>query len=181
MILTGVRVTDNLVWDMPRGDLLVRVETRLKELQVSEESSRMFAHNRAIPLSVQVAPVEHLAQLQDVSGRAAVIDFAGSLMTESQARFVAHAVRMLVDYHDKKTPLIALAALGPVVGQDREGRLILPAPVDYVAWTKRVASFATSPALQAPQRTIWLAGKMSPRAKTEFEALNWTVQDGSPL
>ena len=133
MILTGVRVTDNLVWDTPRGDLIVRVENRLKELQVSEESSRMFTHNHAIPLSIQVALVEHLVRLQDVSGRAAVIDLAGSLVTESQARFVAHSVRMLVDYHEKKTPLTALAALGPVVGQDREGKLILPVPVDYVA------------------------------------------------
>ena len=176
MILTGVRVTDNLIWDTPRGDLIVLVETRLKELEVSEESSRMFVHNRAIPLSVQVALVEHLARLQDVSGRAAVIDFAGSLVTESQARFMTHALRMLIDYHEKNTPIIALAALGPVVGQDRDGRLILPAPVDYVAWTGRVASFATSPALEMPQRTIWLAGKMSPRAREEFEELGWTVQ-----
>ena len=181
MILTGVRVTDNLVWDTPRGDLIVRVETKLKELHVSEESSRTFTHNNAIPLSVQVGLVEHLAQLQDVSGRAAVIDLAGSLVTESQARFVAHAVRMLVDYHTKKTPIVALAAPGPVVGQDRDGRLIFPAPVDYVAWTERVASFATSPALQAPQRTLWFAGQMSPRARQEFEALNWTVQEGSPF
>ena len=49
---------------------------------------------------------------------------------------------MLVQYNDKKKPITALAAPGPLVGQDRDGMLLLPAPVDYVSWTERVASFA---------------------------------------
>jgi hypothetical protein len=57
--------------------------------------------------------------------------------------------------------------------------LILPAPVDYVSWTERIASFATSPDLKASQRTVWLSGKMSPRARKEFEALGWAVQKGT--
>src|SRR5262249_33457482 len=34
IILTGVRTMDNLVWDTPRGDLIVRVEDKLQEIQV---------------------------------------------------------------------------------------------------------------------------------------------------
>jgi len=32
MIITGVRTVDNLVWDTLRGDLIVRIETKLEEL-----------------------------------------------------------------------------------------------------------------------------------------------------
>jgi hypothetical protein len=74
---------------------------------------------------------------------------------------------------------VAVAAPGPVLGRDREGAIIAPAPVDYVSWTERVATFAKSPDLAAPRRTIWLSGKMSPRAKQEFEVLGWTVQEGT--
>jgi hypothetical protein len=176
MILTGVRTIDNLVWDTPRGDLIVRVETKLKELKVSGESSRAFTHNPAIPLSLQVAIVENLARLADASGRTGVIALASGLLTESQTRFVASSVRMLADYDEKTKPITAIAAPGPVIGRDRDGALILPAPVDYVSWTERIASFATSPDLKASQRTVWLSGKMSPRAKKEFEVLGWTVQ-----
>lgn len=105
-----------------------------------------------------------------------------SVMMESQARFVATSVRMLADYHEKKKPITAVAAPGPLIGRDQDGALILPAPVDYVSWTERVASFAQSPTFPAvPQRTLLLTGKMSPRAKKEFEALGWTLREGTHL
>ncbi len=177
MIITGVRTVDNLVWDTPRGDLIVRVETKLKEMKIPEASSRAFMHNPAIPLSLQVSIVENLTRLSGASGRARVIALAGGLVTESQTRFVASAVRMLADYHEETKPITAIAAPGPILGRDRDGTLVAPAPVDYISWTERVASFATSPDLKAAQRTVLLSGKMSPRAKKEFEALGWTVQE----
>ena len=177
MILTGVRTVDNLVWDTPRGDLIVRVETKLKELKVPEETSRAFMPNPAIPLSLRVAIVENLSRLSGASGRAAVIALAGGLVTESQTRFVASAVRMLADYYEKTKPIVAMAAPGPILGRDRDGTLVAPAPVDYVSWTERIAGFAGSEDLKAAQRTVLLTGKMSPRAKKEFEALGWTVRE----
>jgi hypothetical protein len=87
---------------------------------------------------------------------------------------------MLAEYHEKKKPITAGAAPGPVIARDQDGALILPAPVDYVSWSERVAYFAKSPKLQAaPQRTLWLVGQMSPRAKKEFAANGWTVHEGT--
>jgi hypothetical protein len=181
LIITGVRVTDNLVWDTPRGDLIVRVEDKLQELQVPKAQISAFTHNPAIPLSLQVAVVENLGRLSNVPGRRDVVRLMGSVEIESQARFLATSLRMLLEYHDKKKPITAVAAPGPLIGQDRDGMLILPAPVDYVSWTERVASFAKSPSfLAVPQRTLWLVGQMSPRANKEFAANGWTVQVEKP-
>ncbi len=182
MIITGVRTVDNLVWDTPRGDLIVRVDTKLQELKVPPEQAGLFTHNPALPLSLQVAVVENLSRLTEVSGRADVVGLLGSVTTESQARFLATAVCMLADYHEKKKPLTALAAPGLLIARDREGTLLLPAPVDYVSWTERVASFAKNPEFLAiPQRTLWITGKLSPRAKKELEATGWTVHEGIEL
>ena len=52
-----------------------------------------------------------------------------------------------------------------------------PALVDYVSWTERIAGFAGSEDLKAAQWTVLLTGKMSPRAKKEFEARGWTVRE----
>jgi hypothetical protein len=49
-----------------------------------------------------------------------------------------------------------------------------------VSWTERVARFADRPDLKATQRTILLTGKMSSRARQEFEALGWKVTEGTP-
>lgn len=182
MLITGVRTMDNLVWDTPRGDLIVRVENKLQEFNVTPAQRSLFLHNPAVPLSLQVAVVENLDRLKDVKGRQDVIWQLGSVATESEARFLATAVRMLADYHEKKKPITAIAAPGPVIGRDRDGALILPAPVDYISWTERVAYFAkNSEFLAIPQRTLWITGKMSPRAKQELEAAGWTVQEQRAL
>jgi hypothetical protein len=180
IILTGVRTMDNLVWDTPRGDLIVLVENKLQELQVSPTQRSLFMHNPAMPLSLQVAVVENLDRLKNVKGREDVIGQIGSVATESQARFLATSVRMLAEYHEKQKPITAVAAPGPVIARDQDGALILPAPVDYVSWTERVASFAKNPGFVAvPQRMLWLAGQMSPRAKKEFAANGWTIHEGT--
>ena len=177
MIITGLTTTDNLVWDTPRGDLIVRVETKLQEMNVPREQISAFSHNPAIPLSLQVAVVENLSRLAEVPGRGDVVVLMSSVMMESQARFLATSVRMLAAYHEKQKPITAVAAPGPLVGRDQEGALILPAPVDYVSWTERVAQFAQSSTLAAPQRSIWLTGKISPRASKEMTKLGWMLQD----
>jgi hypothetical protein len=182
IIITGVRVTDDLVWDTPRGDLIVRVENKLKELQVPPVQSSLFMHNAAIPLSLQVAVVEQLSRLGGVKGREEVIGQMGSLATESQARFLATSIRMLTEYHEKKKPIIAIAAPGPIIARDQDGALILPGPVDYISWTERVAHFAKNPDFAAaPQRIFWLTGGITPRAKKEFEANGWTIHEGKNL
>jgi hypothetical protein len=105
----------------------------------------------------------------------------GRVETESQARFLATSVRMLAEYHEKK-PITAMAVPGPVIARDQDGALILPAPVDYVSWTERVASFATHPSFQAArQRILWLSGQMSPRAKQGFTENGWTIHEGKDL
>jgi hypothetical protein len=178
MIITGVRTMDDLVWDTPRGDLVVRVETKLEELKVPRDQITCVSHNPAVPLSLQVSVVENLSRLSGVTGRGDAVRLLCAAVTESQARFLATAVRMLADYHEKKKPITAMAAHGPLIARDRDGALVLPAPVDYLSWTKRIAAFATNPDfLATPQRTLWLAGKLSARARTELAANGWTVQE----
>jgi hypothetical protein len=126
-----------------------------------------------------VAVVENLSRLANAKGREDVIWQMGTVVTESQARFIATSVRMLAEYHEKKRPITAIAAPGAVMGRDQNGMLILPAPVDYISWTERVAYFAQSPKLlAAPKRTLWVTGGMSPRAKKEFAANLWMINEG---
>jgi hypothetical protein len=179
IILTGVRTMDNLVWDTPRGDLIVQVENRLKEFNVSPTQRTLFLNNPAVPLSLQVAVVENLNRLANAKGREDVIWQMGTVATESQARFIATSVRMLAEYHEKRKPITAVAAPGAVIGRDQDGVLILPAPVDYISWTEKVAYFAQSPKLLAvPRRVLWITGGISPRAKKEFAANLWTIHEG---
>ena len=180
MIITGVLTMDNLVWDTPRGDLIVRVETKLEELKTPKEQRSAFMHNTVLPLSLQVAVVGNLGRLTGVSGRGDVVTLLGQVTTEAQARFLATSLRMLAEYHEKRNPLTDIGTPGPLVARDQTGAVIMPAPVDYLCWTERVAAFATQPAfLSVSQRTLWVAGQLSPRAKKEFAANGWNIQESA--
>jgi hypothetical protein len=171
--ISATTFTNDLVWDTPKGDLIVHDEAALKKFGVPEKVARAFMKNEAVPLSVKTDLVQGLEKLGDVEGRAAVIRLAATARSEEQARFLATAVRLLGKPHE----LEEVTATGTVVGREKGGSIVVPAPVDYVSWTERVAGFANRDDLKASGRSVWLTGKMSPRARREFEALGWKVNE----
>lgn len=176
--IAGTSFANDLVWDTPRGDLVVRDEAALETLGVPPEHRRALAENRTFPLSVQTALVRDLERLSGVRGRADVVALAATVTSEVQARFVANAVRLLAQ---QRAPLAELSAEGTVVGWTRDGQVIVPGPVDWLAWTEKVARFARRDDLIAPTRTIMLTGRASPRTRQELEALGWTLREGEQL
>ena len=176
MAITGVRMISNWVWDTPRADLIVRNSNALKQMGVSDKTAHSFMDNSAFPLSVQTNFVECLDGLSHVAGAADVVALAATAHSEIQARFITDTVTMLGRYHSR-TPLSSVSAKGTVVGRDRSGAVVVPAPVDYVSWTKRIAYFAHRRDLAAPKRIALLTGQMSPMAKRNFQKLGWTIYE----
>jgi hypothetical protein len=112
-----------------------------------------------------------------VTGQADVVALAATVKTADQGLFLVRALRMLVRYQQDVAPLAALTARGTVIATDASGALFVPAPVDYVSWTERVSRFAQRDDLTAPKRSVWLSGRMTPRAKLEFVARGWSVRE----
>jgi hypothetical protein len=84
---------------------------------------------------------------------------------------------MLVRYQTTVEPLDTLTAKGTVTARTRRGAVVVPAPVDYVAWTQRVAEFARRSDLKASQRSVWLTGQLSSRARRELTTAGWSVDE----
>jgi hypothetical protein len=129
---------------------------------------------------VQTQFVESLSQLSALSGCVKVAELASTAQSEVQARFITDAVGMLVTFN-RRTPLARLTALRTAVGFGSDGSIVVPAPVDYVSWTRRIAAFATRPDLVARKKVALLTGQMSPMAKRRFRALGWTIYERVPL
>jgi hypothetical protein len=180
MAITGTTMVSNWVYDTPKADLIVRDQNKLKELGVSNETIQALNNNIAFPLSVQTEFVQSLGQLSGVPGCVRVAELASSAESEVQARFLTDAVGMLVTLN-RRTPLARLSATRTVVGFGRDGSVLVPAPVDYVSWTRRIATFATRPDLAARKKVALLTGQMSPMAKRHFRALGWIIYERVPL
>jgi hypothetical protein len=144
---------------------------------LSNEVVRAMTCNLWYSLTVLTAFVTGLEQLQGVPGRDTVAKLAASAASEDQAHFIAEGTHMLVRYHTTVEPLDTLTAHGMVTARTRRGAVVVPAPVDYVAWTQRVAEFARRSDLKVSERSVWLTGQMSSRARRELMAAGWRVHE----
>jgi hypothetical protein len=182
MVITGVEFTNDLVYQTPKGDLILLVEKKLQDMGLSQAEIGAFSHNNAIALSVQVSAVADLESLGAISRRRAVAVALGSVLTEYQARFLATSIKMLSQWGQQKSPITAIAATGPLIARDQNNAVIMPAPVDYVSWTPRIAGFATnSTLLGLKNRLLWIPAKMTPLAQQQLETNGWTVKEtGQP-
>ena len=172
-------LTADLVWNTPPADLVLLNEKKLRAMGVADAAVRAFAGNRAFILSLQTALVVGLERLLGTAGRADVAALAATLASEDEARFLVWTLQVLDRYQSSVGPVTAIRVLGrTLVARVPGGGLVVPAGVDYVAWTPSVAEFAQRAELQAVKdRAVWLSGRVSERARRELTALGWTVKD----
>jgi hypothetical protein len=180
IIISGVEFTNDMVYEKPKGDLIIFVQKKLQNFGLSQGEIATFISNSAVPLSLQVSVVEDLEALGDIPGRRAAAVDLGSMMTEYQARFLATSIRMLNKWGQQKSPITGIQAPGVLVAHDQNGTVIVPAPVDYVSWTPRIAAFVTTPELLALQhRVLWIPAKMTPLARQQLKANGWSVHESA--
>jgi hypothetical protein len=130
-------------------------------------------------LSLQVDAVKDLDALGNIPGRRAAAVAIGNMMTEYQARFLVTSLHMLDQWGEQRSPITRIQAPGILIAHDQNGAVILPAPVDYLSWTQRIAGFATDPQLMGMQhRVLWITGKMTPLARQQLAANGWSVREG---
>ena len=180
IIISGVEFTNDMVYQKPKGDLIIFVQKKLQNFGLSQGEIATFISNSAVPLSLQVSVVEDLEALGDIPGRRAAAVDLGSMMTEYQARFLATSISMLNKWGQQKSPITRIQAPGVLVARDQNGTVIVPAPVDYVSWTPRIAAFVTTPALlELHHRVLWIPAKMTPLARQQLEANGWSVHESA--
>ncbi len=179
MIISGVEITNDLVYQTPRADLIILVQKKLKSFGLSQEEIVAFSSNTAIPLSLQVTAVKDLEALGNIPGRRAAAVAIGNMMTEYQARFLVTSLHMLAQWSQQQAPITRVYAPGVLVAHDQNGATILPAPVDYLSWTQRTAGFATDPNLMAMRNRVLLTSAgMTPLAHQQLTANGWNVREG---
>ena len=104
--------TNDLVYEKPKGDLIIFVQNKLQNFGLSQGEIATFISNSAVPLSLQVSVVEDLKGLGDIPGRRAAAVALGNMMTEYQARFLATSLHMLNKWGQQKSPITEIQVPG---------------------------------------------------------------------
>jgi hypothetical protein len=174
-VMSAVTITNTSVYDTPPGDLINAAQATFAQTGASDAQVQALLKNSQYTLSMLTAVAQGIKRLQGVNGLPSLIDFAAVAKTQDETRLVAGMVNMLARYHESTQRIAQVTAPGPIIARTVTGALLVPAPVDYVAWTQRVARLAKRDDLKAPQRTAWLSGQASPRARKQLEGQGWTV------
>src|SRR5262245_24810494 len=179
MVLSSVSVTNNLIWDTKPADLIAPNEKKMREMGATDAQVTAMIKNPSYSITTLTQFVTGLERLGPIPGRPGAIALGATAAGQDQARFITGSVLMLAAHHEWVAPLTEVLATGPVVGKTATGAIVVVAPVDYVVWTAKVAEFARRDDLRGTSRDLWLTGKMSPRARGEFEKLGWRVHEGA--
>jgi hypothetical protein len=179
-VLALTSATRDLVWDTPPRDLVLANQKRFAATGASEEQVRALMANRWYSLTILTHLALGLDGLAGITGREHVVAFAGHAQSEDIARLTAGAVAMLQAHHAKGQPLAQILVPGPIAARGRDGSLVVPVPLDYVAWTDRVARFAKRRDFEGKARVALIPGAFSPRAKKDLTAGGWTLREGTP-
>ncbi|HSE04788.1 MAG TPA: hypothetical protein VLK35_11600 [Methylomirabilota bacterium] len=177
MAMSAVSITDSTVYDTPGADLINQAQAAFAATGASAVHVAALMNNGQYSLSVLTALARGLQRLKGVNGLASAVEFAAGAKTQDETRLVAAAVNMLARHHEGTERIAQVTAPGPIVGQTVGGTLVVPAPVDYAAWTERAGRFAQREDLKAAARNVWLSGRMSDRARKEFARRNWKVDE----
>ena len=179
-VATAISTTasvSNMVWDKSPVDIRSMHEQKLAAMGVGPDTVRAFVTNRWLTPTLSVPFVEQLSQISTAKGRAAVVALASTVASEGEARFMVNAVGIARGINTDKDPVVAIDLDGRIlVVRTRGGRVEVPAPVDYVAWTETVKAFSERHP-KAASRTIRLTGIASERARQGLKSAGWVVEE----
>ena len=178
--ISATATVSSLVWDKSPEDIRTINEQKLAAMGVGAETVRAFVTNRWFTPTLSIPFVEQLAQMPAAKGRASVVALASTVASEGEARFMVNAVGMARQISTERDPVVALDLFGRIlVVRTRDGRVEVPAPVDYVVWTEPVKAFAERKSLNGTRRDILVTGLASARTREGLQATGWTVQEYS--
>jgi hypothetical protein len=182
-LVSTVASVDKLVYAKSPEELLKHIEERLKAIGVSDQLSKDLRLNKNIRVSLQARIVAALDALGGVADRAAFLERADAIDSETAAFYYADSAEMLERFHRTKGALARLVpANGAAVALTKDGRLVHLVPADYVPWTSQVGQ-AVDGAVQRAKEDFpsarleaWITGDASDRTRQELTGRGWKIQ-----
>ena len=182
--------TLTLVWTMTPEEVRAANEKRLASLApgTSAEEIRAFLRNPAFTPTMQTLLVDQLERFAMPRGSESfvkvprgcehLIRLAGKMENYDQARFLVAATGLLATYHHRVAPLSSVESRDRLpVGLTSTGVLILPIPVDCLAWTDKLVEFRSRSDFHASRREILITGSATSRTRQELSARGWILRE----
>jgi len=174
-----------LIADKTAAELKDLNEAKLLAMGVHESLAEVFLeHPKYSPIekTFLVGSLEHMT---NVANRSFFIQVATLAQEESMAFYRRTQAEMMAGFHQKIAPVKRFVRLGntPFL-LTTKGTLVIPLPVDHIAWTQRLAHLVKvglgkdlKDVVNYKDKELWVGGTISALARQNFEAQGWRVKE----
>lgn len=172
-----VAAAGELAWSLPPEDLQKRNEKALEEMGCGRGCRKKLLDNAAWTPTLATRLVDALAGLEAVEDRSKLVELAAQAENEVAARFYCGSISLL-GAAGASGKARAYGRTSAVLGAD--GRLVVAAAVDHLAWTEELSEAAARSVKGAVRRELWTTAIVTDRARAGLEAAGWVLHTESP-
>ncbi len=152
-----------------------RNEKQLLSVCSDEFGVRQFLRRGGFSDTMRTQLVDSLVALAPDSGCNELLELGTATRGEIEGRYLVNALsqirKRLPDARGSKF-LIAGASLVYIA---RDGKLLLPLPVDYLSWSADIDEFFGRPEFRATDKTVLIGGEASMLAQRELSGRGWNL------
>jgi hypothetical protein len=158
---------------------------KLKAMGVEESHTKDFLKNPYFDPQEETLLVGELEGMTNVKDRKNFIKMAAVAPDYKIARYLRERAQMTAIYNEKIAPVERIVAVqGVPLLQRTDGVIVVLAPLDYVAWTKKLwlkeskgsGTFNQLPGFSGKE--VWITGAFDPVARKALEIEGWKVKEG---
>ncbi len=179
----NAEIAENVYQNDPTTLSLLNREILL-ELGLGEVPTDTFLKHPKITPAQQTILTKYLQRFGSVPGIEDYLKMVESSQDTAEVVYFIHCLSMMADYHEATSPAKRILNLfGLPALHCENGTLLIPLAVDYGSWSSESARLSAALASYNPQviisqRVLYIEGRLSDRARKEFEAQGFTVKDG---
>jgi hypothetical protein len=157
---------------------------KLKAMGVEDSLAKDFLKNPHFDPQEETLLVGELEAMKNVKDRKNFIKMAAVAHDYRIARYLRERAQMTAIYHKKIAPVERIIAVqGVPLLQRKDGVIVVLAPLDHVAWTKRLwlkqskgsETFNVLPGFSGKE--VWITGAFDPVARKALEIQGWKVKE----
>lgn len=163
---------------LTQSELTHRDRESLEAMGIRNEDIEDFQLQPALSTTRRHQIVIAMETMPKIAHRGQIILVANSCQTTQQADFLVTSLNMLAKRQVQgNANYQAIKVIGRLPGAvTPDGAFEVPAPVDHVIWTEKVALFAQRDDIQAEKKLLLHAGTLSAVASKGFADAGWTLQ-----
>jgi hypothetical protein len=181
-VLARAIQVNRLVLEAPPEQLRARNHAILADHCADERLLRGFLADGAYSPTLQVEFTDLYVKLAPAAGCEALLETALMAGDEAQARFVVNGLRLMLHALGEESRGGTFVPQGALLAYETTGgEFVLPLAVDWLAWTPQIRRWFDLPTVgNRPQRTLLVAGAISPRAESELTERGWSLVQRPP-